>query len=147
MNPDRTAGGFVLSETTRTSRRGLLARLTALPAILGLVIFEESETGRAKKGKGKRKHRRHKRKKRQRKNQGGSSGGSSGGYAADGEEQAFLNMINSYRAQNGLGALALQGQLGAAADHHSQDMANKNYFAHSALVCRPEEIGDTVAET
>ncbi|HLL49125.1 MAG TPA: CAP domain-containing protein, partial [Thermomicrobiales bacterium] len=62
-----------------------------------------------------------------------NSNGGGGGYAADGEERAFLNLINDYRSRNGLAGLALQDQLGAAADHHSQDMAQKNYFAHCEL--------------
>src|SRR3712207_6412476 len=51
-------------------------------------------------------------------------------YCADGEEQAFLALINAYRAQNGLGALAMSQTLGTAAEHHSLDMANNNYFSH-----------------
>ena len=54
-------------------------------------------------------------------------------YCADGEEQAFLALINAYRAQNGLGALAMSQTLGAAAEHHSLDMANNNYFSHTML--------------
>ncbi len=53
------------------------------------------------------------------------------GYAPDAEESAFLGLINDYRAQNGLGALALNDALGAAAEHHSYDMATNNYFGHT----------------
>ena len=54
-------------------------------------------------------------------------------YCADGEEQAFLALINAYRAQNGLDALAMSQTLGTAAEHHSLDMANNNYFSHTML--------------
>ncbi len=53
------------------------------------------------------------------------------GYAPDAEESAFLGLINDYRAQNGLGPLALNDALGAAAEHHSYDMATNNYFGHT----------------
>jgi uncharacterized protein YkwD len=49
----------------------------------------------------------------------------------DSEEQAFLQLINNYRAQNGLGALVAVQTLGAAADFHSLDMATNNYFSHT----------------
>lgn len=52
--------------------------------------------------------------------------------ALDAEEQAFLQMINDYRAQNGVGPLALNGQLTDAADWMSHDMAGKGYWPDSA---------------
>jgi uncharacterized protein YkwD len=52
-------------------------------------------------------------------------------YCMDSEEQAFLQLINNYRAQNGLGALVAVQTAGAAADHHSIDMATNNYFSHT----------------
>src|SRR5947208_9054978 len=51
--------------------------------------------------------------------------------ALDGEEQAFLGLINQYRAQNGLGGLSLDGQLNDASKWMSQDMCAKNYFSHT----------------
>lgn len=51
--------------------------------------------------------------------------------ALDSEEQAFLNVINSYRQANGLSALSLNPKLNAAADWMSKDMAAKNYFSHT----------------
>ncbi len=104
-----------ISDATRGSRRRLLARLATLPAAFGLGFFAESEPAAARKGKGKRKK---------------NKNGGRGGYSPDGEERAFLDLINKYRRQHGVGNLSLQNQLGAAADHHSQDMANKNYFSH-----------------
>lgn len=53
------------------------------------------------------------------------------GYAPDGEEWAFVELVNAYRGQLGLGPLTLNYELGAAADYHSVDMATYNYFAHS----------------
>jgi uncharacterized protein YkwD len=39
---------------------------------------------------------------------------------------------NQIRAANGVGALALDGTLVAAARQRAQDMASKNYFAHTS---------------
>jgi len=52
-------------------------------------------------------------------------------YCADEEERAFLKLINDYRAQNGVAPLALSQAMGAAAEHHSADMATNNYFSHT----------------
>ena len=51
-------------------------------------------------------------------------------YLPDDQELAFLDMINAYRAENGLAALVLQDELGAAADYHSWDMGTYDYFDH-----------------
>jgi hypothetical protein len=48
----------------------------------------------------------------------------------DSEEQAFLGIINQYRAQNGLGPLELSNTLNKAAAWKSKHMADNNYFAH-----------------
>ena len=56
-----------------------------------------------------------------------------GDYCADGEENAFLGLINQYRAANGLGALVHTQTLAAAAEHHSVDMATNTYFSHTLL--------------
>ena len=55
---------------------------------------------------------------------------SSSQYCVEPEEAAFLGLINQYRAQNGLDALVLSQTVGAAAEHHSIDMATNNYFSH-----------------
>jgi uncharacterized protein YkwD len=60
----------------------------------------------------------------------GASISAAPGYSPDNQELAFLELINEYRAQNGLGTLVLQEELGAAAEYHSADMANNNYFDH-----------------
>jgi len=48
----------------------------------------------------------------------------------DSEEQAFLTIINQYRAQNHLGALKLSSTLNQSAAWKSQDMAFNGYVAH-----------------
>ena len=49
----------------------------------------------------------------------------------DGEETAFLGLINNYRAQNGLGALTISANLNRAASWMVVDLATNNYFAHT----------------
>ncbi len=56
-----------------------------------------------------------------------------GAYCADAEDQAFLGLINDYRAQNGLGTLQLSQTLGGAAQAHASEMATNNYFDHTML--------------
>jgi uncharacterized protein YkwD len=51
--------------------------------------------------------------------------------ALDSEEQAFLTIINNYRAQNGLGALAIDPQLSDVARWMANDLAANNYFSHT----------------
>jgi len=51
--------------------------------------------------------------------------------ALDSEEQAFVNLINQYRAQNGRGPLSIDPSLAAAADWMSFDMGVNNYFSHT----------------
>jgi len=55
-------------------------------------------------------------------------------YAAnppDSEEWAFLNIINNFRAQNGLGPLQVSVALQNSSTWMSGDMAAKNYFSHT----------------
>ena len=52
-------------------------------------------------------------------------------YCATAEDLSFLAIINDYRGEAGLGPLALSQSLGAAALHHSVDMATENWFAHN----------------
>ena len=51
----------------------------------------------------------------------------------DEQEEAFLVIINDYRQQNGLGTLAACRSLNRAAQGHSEDMRDQNYFAHQGL--------------
>jgi len=48
----------------------------------------------------------------------------------DSEEQAFVNLLNQYRQQNGRSALAVNNLLADAADWMSTDMGAHNYFSH-----------------
>jgi|FLYL01.1.fsa_nt_gi uncharacterized protein YkwD len=51
--------------------------------------------------------------------------------AIDSEEQLFLDLLNSYRAQNGRVALQLDAKLNNAADWMSNDMGVNRYFSHT----------------
>jgi uncharacterized protein YkwD len=53
-----------------------------------------------------------------------------GGYSPDGEEWAFVELLNAYRGELGLAPVTLNSELGAAAEYHSADMAINNYFDH-----------------
>ncbi|MBW3632421.1 MAG: CAP domain-containing protein [Chloroflexi bacterium] len=55
------------------------------------------------------------------------------GYAPDGEEWAFVDLVNAYRGSLGIGPLTFNYELGAAAEYHSVDMATNNYFDHYSL--------------
>lgn len=50
---------------------------------------------------------------------------------ADSEESAFLQLINDYRAQNGLPPLAFSQTLSVAAETLSLDMATNDFFSHT----------------
>lgn len=52
-------------------------------------------------------------------------------YCTDSQETAFLALINEHRANNGVGKLSISSTLGAAAEHHSKEMARYNYFSHT----------------
>lgn len=54
----------------------------------------------------------------------------------DSEEQAFLRLINEYRATAGAPALTVTQPLTRAATWLSVDMAQKNYFSHNDLLGR-----------
>jgi uncharacterized protein YkwD len=49
----------------------------------------------------------------------------------DSQEQAFLGLINTYRAQNGLSALTISVNLNRASSWMAADMATKDYFSHT----------------
>ena len=51
----------------------------------------------------------------------------------DSEEQAFVTIINNYRAQNGLAPLTPCVSLNRTAQGHSEDMRDNNYFSHTGL--------------
>lgn len=52
-------------------------------------------------------------------------------YAYDGEELAFLTLINNYRASYGLPSLTMSGSLYTASMNHNWDMANQRFFSHT----------------
>ena len=54
-----------------------------------------------------------------------------GSGTVDSEEWKFLQIINDYRAQNGLGALQISQALTNSAEWMSGDMAAKNYMSHT----------------
>jgi uncharacterized protein YkwD len=66
--------------------------------------------------------------------------GTSGAFASPHVQRAALSQlessvladINAFRAQHGLGTLRLNPQLTVAARAHSQQMAQKGYFAHES---------------
>lgn len=60
--------------------------------------------------------------------------------ALDAFEQEVLELTNAIRAEAGLPALRFDPALSAAADKHSRDMAEKNYFSHT----QPD--GDTLGD-
>lgn len=51
-------------------------------------------------------------------------------YCIDSEELAMLSLINTYRQDHGLVPLSPTQTLGAAAEHHSLDMAASDEFSH-----------------
>jgi len=53
------------------------------------------------------------------------------GYVPSAEECQFLQLINDYRAANGVGPLALSVTLSEAARYHSEQMAATDYFSHT----------------
>lgn len=61
----------------------------------------------------------------------GVSATSAADYRPTSEECRALGEINAFRKANGRQPLVLSATLGAAAEHHSQDMARRNYFRHN----------------
>ena len=114
MAPNDSPGRLRELLHAATGRRGVLAALLA--GVTGSLGLADLAAKKKKHNKGKNKKK---------------SGGGSGGYSPDSEERAFLNLINDYRRNNGVGALTLNDNLGAAAEYHSRDMAQKNYFKHT----------------
>lgn len=49
----------------------------------------------------------------------------------DGEEMAFLGLINNYRQQNGLNQLTISTNLNRGSAWMTEDLATNNYFAHT----------------
>ncbi len=52
-------------------------------------------------------------------------------YSNDGEELAFLSLLNGYRSQNGLGPLTISATLNRTAAWMVDDMGANSYFSHT----------------
>lgn len=129
---DRLPGRPHLSAGAQSTRRRLVQRLAAAPLALLLATarHDTPQLAEAKKNtKSKSKNKNKNKKRKQKKSSGNSAKG--GSYSPDGEERAFLDLINRYRRDKGLSTLSLNDQLGAAAEYHSRDMAQKDYFKHT----------------
>jgi uncharacterized protein YkwD len=61
----------------------------------------------------------------------GTSEETSANAILDSEEQAFVQLINDYRAQNGQGPLLVDPSITAASRWMSYDMGEYNYFSHT----------------
>lgn len=59
----------------------------------------------------------------------------------DPEELQFLDLINGYRAENGLEPLVLSDTLAVAAERHSEDMARFSFFAHNTAASSYYAVG------
>jgi uncharacterized protein YkwD len=59
----------------------------------------------------------------------------------DAEELQFLRLINDYRNENGVGPLILSDTLAVAAEHHSEDMGEYNFFAHNTVASSYYPVG------
>lgn len=57
--------------------------------------------------------------------------GVAGAQSYEPEELAFLEEINAYRQQNGLGPLELSDTLSVASERHSEDMGTYGFFSHT----------------
>ncbi|MCG6493838.1 CAP domain-containing protein [Kitasatospora sp. A2-31] len=63
----------------------------------------------------------------------GSAGGGSGGGGASGDyAQQVVDLVNAERAKAGCGPVTAESRLATAAQNHSEDMANRNYFDHAS---------------
>ena len=49
------------------------------------------------------------------------------------EEKEFLQLINEYRQNNGVGPLTLSDTLSLSSERHSEDMGKYNFFAHDTV--------------
>ncbi|MGH3090468.1 MAG: CAP domain-containing protein [Rubrobacteraceae bacterium] len=61
--------------------------------------------------------------------------------AYDAEEIEFLDLINEYREQNGAGPLIFSDDLTVASEHHNEDMAEYDFFAHDTVASSRYPVG------
>lgn len=129
----------------RTSRRTLLTMLGAGAATALLGSVGRPETGRAKNGKksksggghGNKGHKKRKRTRGQRTSRASSAHLVTSCVSAEAME--MLGLINAWRAANGVGSLALDGVLLAAAQTKSVTMAGAGVFAHDVAGVGPAQ--------
>jgi uncharacterized protein YkwD len=57
------------------------------------------------------------------------------------EEVQFLQLLNQYRRDNGVEPLLLSDAISVAAEHHSQDMAEYGFFAHTTAASSHYPVG------
>ncbi|WP_369185074.1 CAP domain-containing protein [Streptomyces sp. Y1] len=63
---------------------------------------------------------------------GSGSAGSAGGGPASGYAQQVVDLVNAERAKAGCGPVTAESRLASAAQSHSDDMADRNYFDHAS---------------
>jgi uncharacterized protein YkwD len=95
---------FVLLLTERMSKGSALRNLSVAVAVLAVLIASVVAAGK-----------------------------SADATSYDSEELQFLQLINEYRENNGVGPLILSDTLAVAAERHSQDMARYHFFAHNTV--------------
>jgi uncharacterized protein YkwD len=66
---------------------------------------------------------------------------SAGATSYDSEELRFLQLINDYRQNYGLGKLLLSDTLSVSSERHSQDMARYQFFAHNTVASSYYPVG------
>jgi uncharacterized protein YkwD len=66
---------------------------------------------------------------------------SSAGFAPRPDELAIVRVMNSVRANNGVGPMRVGRALSRAARSHSVDMARRGYFAHGPFAQRLRSFG------
>lgn len=112
----------LLVQPPHASRRHMLAALIVSGLAIaqaGLADPNSSLAKRKKKGK-----------KKKQKGGKGTKGGSALPPPTAADLDAFLPLINAHRANNGKPALVRNGKLDIAAQVHSDNMVERNFFAH-----------------
>jgi uncharacterized protein YkwD len=72
---------------------------------------------------------------------GGERSASASEEPYDSEEVHFLELLNEYRQANGVEPLLLSDTISVAAEHHSQDMAQYSFFAHTTASSSHYPVG------
>jgi len=66
--------------------------------------------------------------------------------ALESDEGRLLDLINAYRAENGLGALSPSPTLQTAAERHSEDMSTYGFFSHTTQASSYYAVGSGHAD-